>query len=305
MRSLLIALTLLLPLSSWALKCGVEHKKFCANTENGKPELIACLTKHESKLGLRCRSSLAELRKKQKNNPCYGDIAKLCSDIPANGHSLMICLSKNEALLSKSCAVDVAKKKDSFQSKEPCAQDLMNKCYTELSKGDGHSLRCLFKNKGKLMARCETHITATMQKMRSKNPCFDDTERLCPSMVKPGEIDTCLIGKQSSLSAACKTKMQDEVKKRTADPCRVDVRTLCKRGKGKEINACLTNNEDKISRECKAHREKRRSEISKMQEACKKDRIKFCKKVSPTGTKILECLKSNKALVSKSCATHL
>ena len=163
MRSLIVTFFILLPLSSWALKCGIEHKKFCSHAENGKPELITCLTKHDSKLGLRCRSSLAALKKKQKQNPCFDDIGKHCSDIPANGHALMICLLKHETKLSKSCASDVAKKKDSFTSKDPCAQDLMNKCYSELAQGEGYSLRCLFKNKGKLMARCETHIATTMQ----------------------------------------------------------------------------------------------------------------------------------------------
>lgn len=305
MRSLIATLFILLPLSSWALDCGIEHKKFCSHAENGKPELITCLTKHDAKLGLRCRSSLAALKKKQKQNPCFDDIGKHCSDIPANGHALMICLLKHETKLSKSCASDVAKKKDSFTSKEPCAQDLMNKCYSELAQGEGYSLRCLFKNKGKLMARCETHIATTMQKMRSKNPCFDDTEKHCPSVIMAGKIDTCLIGKQSSLAPACKTKIQDEVKKRAADPCRVDVRTFCKRGNGREINACLTKNEALISTACKQHRDNRKAEIGKMQEACKEDRRKFCTRVSPTGTKILKCLKSNKALVSKACAAHL
>ncbi len=217
----------------------------------------------------------------------------------------MLCLLKNEAALTPACSADFKKKKVVFDGKEPCAQDLISKCYNEVQLGGGQYRRCLFKNKGKLMARCESTIAADMHKRRSKNVCFDDTEKLCPVMVMPGEIDTCLIGKMSSLSPACKTKMDAEVKASTQDPCRRDIRTFCKPGKPKALFACLNENASKLSRACVSFREGKKSKIQKMQKDCEADRRKYCMKVQPTGGQIIQCLKANKAVLSRACAANL
>jgi len=305
MRSLIWGLCLLFPFTSFALKCGKERKQFCPSAEKDKPELITCLQQNETKLGTQCRASLAKLKEKQKANPCNADIAKLCSNVPLKDHSLMLCLWKNETALSPVCAADFKKKKITFDSKEQCAQDYVNKCYAEVQQSTAHARRCLFKNKGKLMARCESAISAQMQKMRSKNVCFDDTEKLCPNMVMPGEIDNCLMGKLSSLTPACKTKMNAEAKEIAKDPCRRDIRTFCKPGEPKALFACLKENESKLSRACVSYRETKKAKIQKLQKDCEADRRKYCMKVQPTGGKIIQCLKANKAIVSRACATNL
>lgn len=311
MRSLVWGLCLLFSFSSYALKCGKDRKQFCPQAEVGKAELINCLSQNEKKLGLQCRASLVAFKEKQKKNPCHEDISKLCSDMPLTDQPLMVCLTKNEAKLSPACAADYKKKKDTFIAKEACAQDLMTKCYDALAKGTPQTNRCLIKNKGKLMARCETAIGTLMQKMRSKNPCFDDTEKLCPSVFTPGEIDGCLIGKMASLAPTCKAKMEAEAKKLAADPCRGDIRTFCKpktkgkRSTPKELYACLSANEAKLSRACVSFRQTKRTQIEHMQTACEADRKKFCSKVLPMGGKIVECLNRNRAQLSRNCAAQL
>ena len=305
MRSLVWGLCLLIPVTSYALKCGSDRKKFCPTAEKGKPELITCLMQNETKLDTQCRASLARLKEKQKSNPCNVDISKHCSNVHLKDQALMVCLLKNEAALSPTCAADFKKKKVTFDAKEPCAQDLISKCYAEVQLGGAQSRRCLFKNKGKLAARCESTIAAQMQKMRSKNPCFDDTEKLCPTIVMPGEIDTCLINKISALTPACKTKMDLEAKASAQDPCRRDIRTYCKPGKPKELLACLNDNASKLSRACANFRDGQKSKIQKMQKDCEADRRKFCMKIQPTGGQILQCLRRSKALVTPACASHL
>jgi hypothetical protein len=291
---------------SWALDCQEEHQKFCPMAENGKPELINCLTQNERKLGMLCLKSLMAMKdKSKKTNLCFDDIGKFCPDIQGKDRALTLCLMKHEGNLSPTCAKDLVKKKDILNSKEPCAQDLIGKCYDTLSGDPGLSTRCLFKNKGKLLARCESWVTARMQKMRSKNPCFDDTEKLCPNMSMLGQIDTCLSGKLSSLTPACKLRVEAEMKKSAADPCRRDIRTFCKPGKPREINQCLTENSMKLSRACTDHRQALELRVKKMSEACDVDRLKYCGKMLPTGGKIMQCLKQNKTRLSPTCASLL
>lgn len=308
MRLAILGLGLLLPLTSFALKCGQERKQFCPQAENGKLELVNCLNKNESKLGIQCRASLKLLADKQKSNPCSADLTKHCSDVPLKDPSLMLCLLKNESQLSGACKADFAKKKIAFDGKEPCAQDIVTKCAATIEKGSAHTKRCLFANKGKLMARCETAIGSEIQKHRSKNPCFDDTEKLCPSIVMPGEIDSCLIGKMTSLSATCRPKMQEESNKRAKDPCRQDIRSLCKPGKdkknrGRAIHACLTENAQKLTRACTDHRASMENKIQNLQKNCEADRRKYCSKAP--GGQLLVCLNRNKALLSPACANSL
>lgn len=305
MRALVWGLSLLFSLSANALNCAKERKQFCASAEVGKPELINCLIQNEAKLGLQCRASLAKLKDKQKANPCHADITKHCSNVPLKDGPLMLCLLKNEAALAPTCAADFKKKKIAFDSKEPCAQDLITRCYAEVQQDGGLARRCLFKHKGKLLARCESVIAAQMQKMRSKNPCFDDTEKFCPAMVMPGQIDTCLITQMKNLAPECKKKMEAEVKASSQEPCRRDIRTYCKPGKPKELLACLNDNSSKLSKACVAFREGSKARITKLQKNCEADRRKYCMKIPPTGGQILDCLKRNKAMLSPACSSSL
>lgn len=240
---------------------------------------------------------------KMPQTACSEDLSSFCGDVPLDKDRLTLCLLKNESRLSQKCAKDVAAKKSRFMKEEPCAQDLLTKCYDEHTQEAGRSVRCLFKNKDTLQPQCQKNILAKMNRMRQKNPCFDDTEKLCPNIVNRGEIDKCLAPKQAQLSKACQDFMKKEAIYAQKNPCHNDIKLLCNSGlKPQGLAKCLDTNKDKLSPACKQSFQTKKAKLDELKEACNDDREKFCKTYNG---KVVDCLKQHKSKVSMGCSLLL
>lgn len=238
-------------------------------------------------------------------HPCHADLLKHCPGLKGKGRAQSICLLKNEGQLSPGCAKDFAGKKDKIIAHEPCAQDLADKCYAELAGEPGLAFRCLLGHKGKLLARCEVATTSKMQKMRARNPCFDDTEKFCPGTVNLGAIDQCLESKLAQLNPACRKRMDKEISLGAKSPCRRDARILCPKLIGAPLENCLRSQETKISPACRQIRDKHHKTVKQAKEACELDRVKFCALEPRQGKRIKACLHRNRRGLSKACASAL
>jgi hypothetical protein len=254
-------------------------------------------------LGLLVTVHAYALKPQMPQAACSQDLSAYCGNVPLDKDRLTLCLLKNESRLTDKCAQDVAKKKVRFMKDEPCAQDLLTKCYDEHTQQAGLSVRCLFKNKGKLQPQCEKTIAAKMSRMRQKNPCFDDTEKLCPNMVNHGEIDKCLAPKQAQLSKGCQDFMKKDAEYAQKNPCHNDIKHLCHSGlKPQGLAKCLDANKDKLSSACKQSFLSKKAKFDELKEACDADREKFCKKFNG---KIIDCLKQHKEKLNMSCSLLL
>lgn len=90
-------------------------------------------------------------------------------------------------------------------------------------------------------------------------------------------------------------------------PCAKDRETLCagvEPGDGK-VMKCMKENVEKLSPECKAHREKMKENMKDVHEACEADVEKLCGDVKPGRGRIMKCLRKNKEQVSEACKSEV
>lgn len=86
--------------------------------------------------------------------------------------------------------------------------------------------------------------------------------------------------------------------------CKADRAKFCKDvkpGQG-EVAKCLKSHEAELAAECKAKIAEHKEKMETRKEACKVDREKFCKDVTPGKGSVHQCLKSHKAELSADCA---
>ena len=89
-------------------------------------------------------------------------------------------------------------------------------------------------------------------------------------------------------------------------PCAKDRETLCgsvEPGEGRMMK-CMKENEDKLSSECKAHREKMKETMKGIHEACHEDMEKFCAS-EKRGAARMKCMKKHKDEFSASCKEEM
>ncbi|MBI1860580.1 MAG: hypothetical protein HYR96_06660 [Deltaproteobacteria bacterium] len=90
-------------------------------------------------------------------------------------------------------------------------------------------------------------------------------------------------------------------------PCKADVMNYCKSikpGSGR-ILRCLRRNADRLSPDCKAHRENKSAEIRQRMLACQQDSEKFCKDTRPGRARIHKCLKRHEEDLSPACLAEI
>lgn len=304
---LFIASFLLFSGLALATECEKEAKKYCPGVDPGRGQIALCLSDYKDYLSPACSKELREhMLKTEQKNPCYTDLAQFCADLPADPLNYEYCLLKNESRLSTKCAADFKNKKGRIITRNVCAQDIAQHCYGELKEPEGAVTRCLIRNKAKLAGFCQKNIDKKIADYKKKNPCYDDTEKFCPTQVKFIDIQDCLSKKLPSLAKACKPLVQKELDKMKANACYRDLRTHCIPGLSpKEQSDCMTLNEEHLSQECKKFRAVEKTRIDNMVKACETDRLKFCKDVQPKDGAIAKCLRNNKASVSKNCQQYL
>lgn len=300
-------IALLVTFSAYANECAQDQKKYCQGVDPGRGQVARCLEDYKDYLSPACAKSLKDYKvKTAQKNPCFEDLAEYCSDIPSDPLNFDYCLLRNESKLSPKCSADFKSKKGRLIVRNVCAQDIANTCYSELSQPDGAVTKCLIKNKSKLAGHCQKNVDARIAQIRKTNPCFDDTEKFCPTQVKFIDIHDCLSKKESSLSQNCKAVVKKENDKMKANACYRDLRTHCVPGLApKEQGECLTLNENHLSNACRQFRAVEKDKIGKMEKLCENDRLKLCKNEPFKNGAVAKCLRKNKAQVSAGCAALL
>lgn len=100
-------------------------------------------------------------------------------------------------------------------------------------------------------------------------------------------------------------------------PCKADIEKFCgdKKGDRKAMKACIQDNKDKFSAECKAKKaeykakhEERKAKMSKAMDTCAADIQKLCPEAKAPGAKKhagIKCLMQNRDKVSAECKAAL
>lgn len=303
----LSTILLFLSLGAQASECAQEAKKYCSGVEPGKGQLARCLSDYQDSLSPKCVAELKEFKQNTgKKNPCFEELAEFCSDLPSDPQNYEYCLLRHESKLGQKCAADFKGKKGKIITRNVCAQDIASTCYKELSGPEGAVNKCLIKNKSKLAGFCQKNIDKRIAEMRKRNPCYDDTEKFCPTQVKFIDIQECLEKKIPQLNPLCKKLVEKEKRKASANPCYKDLLRHCKQGiSPSEQHRCLTVNETELSNACRQFRQKEDNKVKKMVELCEADRVKHCSKEPFQDGKVLKCLMKNKSKLSKPCAELL
>jgi hypothetical protein len=87
-----------------------------------------------------------------------------------------------------------------------------------------------------------------------------------------------------------------------ARPCAADVARLCPEAQGRQaVHACLKQNAEQVSAECKARIDQVRQRFEAAREACKDDVATYCSSVQPGGHRIAACLRQHTSELSQSC----
>jgi hypothetical protein len=85
-------------------------------------------------------------------------------------------------------------------------------------------------------------------------------------------------------------------------PCAADVARLCPDARGRaDVHACLQQNADQISAECKARMDQAHQKFEAAKEACQPDVAKFCADVKPGGRRVAACLRDHASELSQAC----
>jgi hypothetical protein len=85
-------------------------------------------------------------------------------------------------------------------------------------------------------------------------------------------------------------------------PCAADVARLCPGVQGRAgVRACLQQNADQVSAECKAHIDQMHQKFQAAREACQPDVARFCADVKPGGHRIAACLREHASELSPAC----
>ena len=149
-----------------------------------------------------------------------------------------------------------------------------------------------------------TLVIALLLAQAHTHPCMQDAEKLCKGITPGGgRIAACLKSHKSEVSSECSSRMAEF--REEAQSCEADVQKLCPGTRpGPERHQCMMEHKDQVSAECKeffAHMQEAHGEIR----ACREDAHKLCKDVKPGEGRIVDCLKSHQADLSKTCAAAI
>ncbi len=304
---LVAGLILLLSLRSEANVCTQDVKKHCTGIAPGKGQLAKCLSENETALTPECANELKQFKiKAGRNNPCFEDLAEFCAEVPIDGKGLEYCLLRNESKLNSRCHDDFKKKKSQLLIQDPCAQDISSLCYKSIFETEGSTIHCLIKNTSKLSNTCNKTIVKKTFTLKHSNPCFEETEKFCPTESRFVDIHLCMSKKINVLSPKCKKEVQKEIQKEKTSPCYMDVRRHCKNNLSTtQQHECLEVHKNEISNACTQYRYLEKEKIQKMVKLCEEDRIKICPKAPFQDGMVLKCLKENLNIVSSGCKNLL
>jgi len=105
-----------------------------------------------------------------------------------------------------------------------------------------------------------------------------------------------------STLASCVALAQQTPSTSPERPCAADVARLCPDAHGRAgVRACLQQNTDQVSAECKARIEQVHQKFEAAKEACQPDVAKFCADVKPGGHRVAACLRDHASELSQAC----
>ena len=100
----------------------------------------------------------------------------------------------------------------------------------------------------------------------------------------------------------CRARAADTLHAGAARPCAADVARLCPNAQGRaDVHACLQQNADQVSAECKARIDQAHQKFQAAREACQPDVAKFCADVQPGGHRVAACLRDHASELSQAC----
>jgi hypothetical protein len=107
-----------------------------------------------------------------------------------------------------------------------------------------------------VVAMLSTGVAAAADTPGAKGPCADDVAKYCKDVKRGGgAIARCLKDNESQLSPACKSSIEEAMKRKEAhQACEADAQKFCKdvkQGQGRIVR-CLREHEKELSAECKA-----------------------------------------------------
>jgi len=109
-----------------------------------------------------------------------------------------------------------------------------------------------------------------------------------------------------TLGAGTAFAQQEQSAPAAQRPCAADVARLCPNAQGRaDVHACLKQNADQVSAECKARIEQIQQRFQAAREACEPDVAKFCADVKPGGRRIGACLREHTSELSQACQAAL
>jgi hypothetical protein len=105
-----------------------------------------------------------------------------------------------------------------------------------------------------------------------------------------------------TLGAGTAFAQQEQSRAPPQRPCAADVARLCPDAQSRaDVHACLKQNADQVSAECKARIEQIQQRFQAAREACQPDVAKFCADVKPGGHRIGACLREHASELSEAC----
>ena len=254
-------------------------------------------------------------RAEEGARPCKADIEKFCKDVKPGEGRIIDCLKAHEAELSADCKAKGAElkggpggKKGEGKGEGRGMGPMGGACKADFEKfckdAGREKMGCMKEHEKDLSEGCKTQMAKMKDEFIKKNPCFAETQKLCPGM-KPGDgkFGPCMDEHEKDLSDTCKAdfaKRKGEMVKN--HPCMADMEKFCKDmkpGDGKLMD-CMKTHEADLSAGCKAETAKRKEGMRK-NNPCAADMEKFCKDVKPGEGRIIACLKTHEAELSDTC----
>jgi hypothetical protein len=138
-------------------------------------------------------------------DPCQGDVERLCAGIPRGGGRIAACLKANEAQVTPACKTHLASvRRKIHEVGEACGDDVRSWC-ADVKPGQGAVLRCLAANRASLAPQCQEILRTAQEKgAEFRKACGPEAKRICKG-IAPGEgrILACLESRKADLSPAC------------------------------------------------------------------------------------------------------
>ena len=101
-------------------------------------------------------------------NPCEGDIARFCSNIPPGKGYIADCLNRNEAQLSPDCKsmhltdlADVMRR-----AQQTCKSDIVKFCPSEQMRSAVELMQCMWGFRTSLSPECNRDLSKALELMR-------------------------------------------------------------------------------------------------------------------------------------------